>query len=242
MTIASAIINAKNKIANIYSSLANKGAILPVIQNLTNIPPVINQFSIAYSNFLLYGNLSVNTTTGIVSDFSNNSNYLKLPTVFDPAGLPWEVSMKFTTVNDTTTKQVLFHSSPETDRYGIVFQISGASGDGLFQLDIGDSSSSWLWYASGTHSIQPNTTYYVKFGWTGTEYYMDYSFDGETYTRDISGTKSLPVRTPLNATYIGIYNYSSSNKNDAMKGSIDLSQSYAKINEELVWTALAIGR
>lgn len=45
MSIATAIQNAQNKIANCYTAIANKGGTLPATQNLANMPNAINSIS-----------------------------------------------------------------------------------------------------------------------------------------------------------------------------------------------------
>ena len=45
MTIASAITNAQQKVANAYTAISNKGGTLPATQNLANMPNAINTIS-----------------------------------------------------------------------------------------------------------------------------------------------------------------------------------------------------
>ena len=42
MSIASAIQNAQQKVANVYTAVSNMGGTLPVTQNLSNLPTAIN--------------------------------------------------------------------------------------------------------------------------------------------------------------------------------------------------------
>ena len=167
--------------------------------------------------------------TGLVSNFST-SNYLQLRNAFNPANNPWEVQVKFTTSSNVTTVQEILHSRKGTGssgRYGIGLSIDNTH----FNFFCSSDGSDWLFDLYGTYTILTNTTYWVKIGWDGTEYYLEYSLNGETYTRDITNASTSGVYSPLTSSFIGVWNNGSFT--NAFGGSIDLSETYIKVDNSL---------
>ena len=183
-------------------------------------------------NFNVVGSPTINNTTKVVSDFST-SNYLQLQEPFNPGNNPWEVVVKFKTGSNVTSVQQIFQSCLGTGnagRYGININIDSSS---KFNFFCSSSGSSWLFDTFGTHIVQANTDYIIKIGWTGTEYYLEYSLDGETFTRDVTYSSESAIYSPLIFTYFGVY--STSSFSDGFKGSIDLSETYIKVNNTVWW-------
>ena len=81
-------------------------------------------------------------------------------------------------------------------------------------------------------TLTTNTTYWVKFGWTGSEYYLDYSIDGTNYTRDLTIAAATPAYSSSNHTLLGLY---STNFKDGFSGTLDLSECYIKVNNSIWW-------
>lgn len=182
------------------------------------------------NNITIVGSPTFDEETMVVSNFSN-SNYITTP-VFNPANNPWEVKMKFTTGSDftATTAPIIFSSAYNNSDYGINLNFYHSSSHEEFNLYISHNGSNWLFDVWGTHKVQLNTTYWVKFGWTGTEYYLDYSTNGKDYIRDITYVSSVAAHTlgSNSVTCIGI----SSKKTGPFNGSIDLSETELLINGE----------
>lgn len=207
-----------------------------------------NAFKDDYRDTILSGTIvgSLTNNNGILSNFSTN-NYLRLLTAFNPSTSIWEVGMKFTTNNDNPQiAQQLFQSNinqtvASSNRYGICLGIRPQNdqqgNSGKFDFFCSSTTNSWLFDIWGTHTILPNTTYWVKFGWTGTTYYLDYSLDGETYTRDISEQSTTPVYSSLVNTLIGIYLTVS--LQHPFLGTIDMMNCYIKINNTIWWKGAA---
>lgn len=188
-----------------------------------------------YNNYNVIGSPIVNTTTGVVSGFST-SNYLQLPQAFNPGNNPWEMLFKVRTGSDLQAWQEIFHSSVapnESGRYGLSAMIDS----GNFELDISTSGSSWIGSDHGTFVLSENTDYWVKIGWNSNEYYLEYSTNGADYIRDITYTVSNNLPNLTNS-WIGIYR--SSDYMYPMLGSIDLSESYIKINGNIWWSPMSM--
>lgn len=192
-----------------------------------------------HENFNRMGNIEIDNSE--VSGFTK-TKYVSLPKVFKPGNKPWEVNMKFTTNGDTTqANQQLFQSclsktQESTSRFGICLGIRQHNNATKFDFFCSGNNTSWLFDEYGSHTILPNKTYYVKFGWTGSVYYMEYSFDGQSYTRDITYTTSASTYTGLTNTLIGRY-ITRSDEIHEFKGKIDLNECNIKINGETWWTA-----
>lgn len=189
----------------------------------------------AYSNFTIIGSPTVNTSTGVVSGFSS-SNYLTLPQSFNPADKTWEVRLKFTTSNNVNSTQGIFQSIidyTESGQRGIILLIV----NGKLRFGISTNGSSWLFITDSSFNLATNTTYWVKFGWTGTEYYLEYSTGGINYTRDITENSSIPAYSLSNYTVLGIYSWSIK---EGFLGTLDLSESYIKVNNSTWWNPRVI--
>lgn len=184
-------------------------------------------------NFNIVGDLQIDNSTMVASDFSSN-NYIQLQTPFNPGNNPWEVAVKFKTSSNVTNTQQIFQSclgSGNSGRYGININIDGSNSK--FNFFCSSGSSSWMFDVYGSHTVQANKDYVIKIGWTGSTYYLDYSLDGQAFVRDISRSSSTAIYSPLINTYFGIY--SSSNFIDYFRGTIDLSGTYIKLNNQVWW-------
>lgn len=84
-------------------------------------------------------------------------------------------------------------------------------------------------------SVNVNTTYWIKCGWTGTEYYLDYSTDGENYTSVGSFQSTSPVTQTNDNIDIGSSVYAS---DFYWKGTIDLKEISMMIDNTVVWEGL----
>ncbi|MBQ3311682.1 hypothetical protein IJG72_06355 [bacterium] len=201
----------------------NRYCFAPVLENMYYVD------CYKYNNFTKVGSPTVDEDTGLVSNFST-SNYLQLRNAFNPANNPWEVQVKFTTSSNVTTVQEILHSRKGTGssgRYGIGLSIDNTH----FNFFCSSDGSDWLFDLYGTYTILTNTTYWVKIGWDGTEYYLEYSLNGETYTRDITNASTSGVYSPLTSSFIGVWNNGSFT--NAFGGSIDLSETYIKVDNSL---------
>lgn len=163
-------------------------------------------------NFTKVGNVQVNKD-GIVSGFSS-SNYLTTDGLTLNNSV--EFVFKFTTGTDITSFQNIFASYPLTEMYI-------ENGD----LKIWSETTS---SAISCGSVLENFTYYGKVVIENGVATLSYSTDGVTYTGDvsISDTENASNYTNIGFGVSGILER-------YFRGSIDLSESYIKINNEIWW-------
>ena len=144
-----------------------------------------------YNNYNVFGNPTIDTTTGIVSGFSS-SNYLQLPEAFNPGNDPWEMIFRVKTSSDFSDLKNNITGSNTQSNYQAIS--CGVSKDHLFKLGISVNGSSWdPGYGYGTYYVLPETWYYIKIQFTGSHYQLYYSLDGNNYILDIDTISSLPV-------------------------------------------------
>ncbi len=234
MTIASEIIRIKNNIAEAYAALADRGATLPLVQDSANLVDTIEQIPIIYDNFVIVGTPNVNFRTGEISNFST-SNYLLLPNAFNPANKSWELRMKIKTGSSADGYQKLFRSCisvpSQAGRMGIFFDIHNKH----FECYVTSDGTSWLFGQNGSYTVQTNTTYWLKLGWSGTEYYIDYSLDGENYIRDVSFSSTSPLYDGLTISQLGVYTYEGG-YHEPFLGTMYLNETKIDVDHELWWS------
>ena len=213
---------------NQYHKYINpKVCLMPIDGGETKTVYSLNATEIGNTNFDIY--------TGISNRFSS-TDYLQLPEAFNPGNNPWEMIIKIRTASDLQAWQEIFHSSVapnNSGRYGISVIVDS----GNFELDISTDGSSWIGTDHGTFVLSENTNYWVKVGWNSNEYYLEYSTNGADYIRDITYTVSNNLPNLTNS-WIGIYRVS--DYVYPILGSIDLSESYIKINDEVWWNGTSI--
>lgn len=177
-----------------------------------------------WANGLMWGNLGF--VNGKIMGF-NSTNKFRLENSFNPGSNTWEWRMKLRTSNVVSNAEQF---------------IGGGTNDGS-GLEAGIRDGHWTWWlgtALGTYdiasnqqssySVIPNTDYYVKLYFTGTQYKFDYSLDGVTYyngmTKDSTATIVGDYKG-LGADYI---------MNGAFwSGSIDLRECSVYINNQKWW-------
>lgn len=166
---------------------------------------------------------------GQVSNYSDTS-YLQFPFVDISRGQPFDIYFSFTTSNDITTQQNILDSY-----FGIALAIQ--NGKGIMALS--SNGSSWdIGTATGTNTLLPNTTYYVKYSWTGTAYSAALSTNDETYVPDMNLTSSLsPYKTTI---FIGgSPNLFGPSTAHPFKGTINFNKSKVVVGQNVVWEGMA---
>lgn len=94
------------------------------------------------------------------------------------------------------------------------------------------------WNTTGTVALQTNTVYYIKLEFTGSKYAISYSLDNETWVEDLSESSySFPYT--LNST-LGLGKCVGYSDSHFEGGSIDLKETYVKVNGQTVWTGAQI--
>lgn len=201
------------------------------INESSNGYELVNYYS-NVPNFDIIGSPTI--INKVVSGFSEN-DYLQLPYPFNPGNNSWEIVFKIRTGDELTgiinpiMSSRLNKSSFASDRFGLVFQIE----NGKFKLNVSSNGTSWTHSVEGTYNILYYTVYWVKVTYNGTYYKLYYSLNGVDYIEDINFIDD-PIISSLKNTTVGAY--SDGTYNHYFKGSMDLSESYIKINGTYWWT------
>lgn len=164
---------------------------------------------------------------GVASGFSV-SNYITFSKDI-PAISSFEQVLKVKT-SDVTTLQVPSAGDPYKGLGTFLITASSkmelyASSDGISNnISNGNTSS---------ESLLAYTTYYIKYSWDGTYYKVSVSTDGISYTDYITVNNTNP---PAFNGKVGIGTDTGASNNNPFLGSIYLSESYIKINDEIWWS------
>lgn len=182
-------------------------------------------------NFSVFGlPIITNAPSCEVSGFSS-SNYIALPKNFDVSdGSTWEMVYKFTTKNDVTTNSNITGGNGNGYRHVFIYTFSSK-----LCLEIGSNGSSWDIGRIEGGEILPNTTYFVKAEFTGSAYNLYYSQTNSDYVLIGSlETNKIIYKNELTQS-IGLNKWSNGSNYPCLH-SIDLSESYIKINGKLWWS------
>lgn len=157
---------------------------------------------------------------GVVSDFAA-AKYVYCSDNTIVFTSPWRLTVKFTTGSTVTSANNNIVGC-NVDTYGI--RLGWGSSDRLFFFLVSDpANGGWITTTEhkGTYVVQPNTTYWYRIGWDGSNYYGQYSLDGTTFTNDISYASTT---TPTYNTYPFRLGNNGANSSYPMTGSIDLKE------------------
>lgn len=166
---------------------------------------------------------------GVASGFST-SNYLTLPEIFTPSSNTWEQVYKITTGSDVSTQQVFVGNG------GAQYKLMSGVQSGRFRLWLSSNNSTWdITDSAGSYTVLSSTEYYIRLKFTGTSYTLEYSLNGneDSYITDIAVSSSTLI-TNSNTLSFGVNKFSSGAVIPFL-GSIDLTQSYIKINNKNWW-------
>ena len=154
---------------------------------------------------------------GVVGSFTS-ANYVTLPEVLPSSITSSEYVFKITTgasVTSSTSQTISSHKSPNT---GVVSIISSR---------FAFYGSSWV---KGVTTVEPNTEYFLKTVFDGSSWTLYSSIDNIDWTQEVTwSTTTSYAGTNL---YIG-RDYDTTG--EYFTGTIDLTQSYIKINNEIWW-------
>lgn len=187
---------------------------------LTYIPQSIN-LGLDPLDVTVVGSPTV--SNGVVSGFSS-ANYLTLPEAFSPGSNTWEHVQKIKFSNISVHEHFMGcrnHNSPLVKLY-----------NSKFMMYVSSNGSSWdvANEKVGTFVPTANTYYWIKLRFTGSAYILSYSTNGSTFTDDITVSSTATIKGGSNIA-IG----SSWTDRPLTTGTVDLTQSYIKINNKLWW-------
>lgn len=166
---------------------------------------------------------------GQVSGFSN-TDYLQFPFVDISRGMPFDIYFSFTTGSDVVSQQNILDSY-----FGIALAIQNSKG----VMALSSNGTSWdIGNVTGTNTILPNTTYYAKCSWTGTQYNTSLSTNDTTYVPDMVIDSTLAT----NKTTIfigGSPNLFGADSSHPFKGTINFNKSRVDVQGTTVWEGMA---
>lgn len=178
-------------------------------------------------NFTPKGSIKLFGNT--VSNFSNNS-YLALPQTFNPENKPWEMVFKVNTgLLNSSTNCWIVGNNPYPYSC-VVFGFTSGSYKSCVYLSSYGSGWDMAVGVNGSHTYELYTNYWIKMEFTGTQYILSYSTDGVEYIQDIVINQTTPIKSG-NPLLIG----SHENNSSYFPSSMDLSETYIKIDGEIWW-------
>lgn len=199
---------------------------------LTYIPQDIN-LELDPLNVTVVGSPTV--SSGVVSGFSG-ANYLKLPKIFNPSSNSWEIVIKARTPSAFSKRNWITGGGNAAGKDSD-FVSMGLENNGKPLIYITSNGTSWdiANGVAGSNTLTVNTDYLFRCQFTGTKYIYSTSADnGSTWVTQITVNSTTKIFVPTTAQAIGTSCYIA-NAPEFWSGSIDLSQSYIKINGSIWW-------
>ena len=168
---------------------------------------------------------------GVASGFSS-SDYLTMPS-FNPGNNPWEMVLCFNTPkeSDMNSWGVLF-GTKNANQKGIRI-LSGISGGSKYFQVIFTGPSGRIGYIGEQPTatpLQPNTKTWIKTIFNGSVYKVYTSLNGSDYTEVSESVTSSTSISSDNSEYHFGEGLSSSSASISYTGSIDLNETYIKVN------------
>ena len=223
---------AKGTVSTSLASLAGAGEDISFTPGVLNVNKVGSTVDID-SNF-------------VASTFSQNS-YLASTTniwsqIANAGGFEFNIKFKLSTTSGISWLALM----PVDNNYSTAFQLYATNGGGLYcslavKTDQGTTTSGNVTVSSG--ALAADTDYWVRVKYTPASYLIiELSSNGTTYTQVGQynlggvGVATSPLTTFLLGNTSGTYN------TYYCKGSIDLTQTNIKLNDEVVWKAVDVDR
>lgn len=199
------------KVKDIYLGTQNTNCLTSVPNNIKlELDPL---------NATVVGSPTINN--GVVSGFSD-SNYLLTPSKPNSVS-SFEMVFKIRASDITTNSENAIIGQQTTNRYTPQLAIDGQK----FWFGVSTNGSSWTTVKGGTPEV--NKDYWVKATWNGSQIELLVSENGSEYIS--LGTTTVSKVTWSELLRIG----DDASTTDYFKGSIDLAQSYIKINNKDWW-------
>ena len=178
-------------------------------------------------NYNINGTSITVSDDGIASGFASG-NLLTTNKSISLGSNKWEFKTKFRLTANNTNSRLMGSAggtSPYSPTLGII------NNKFAVWLSTNGTSYNLAGQTTGTVTLQNNTDYYVKFGWNKTQYYVQYSIDDVSYITDWT----LASTTPISEIYTLIPLGSNITTNYPLIGTIDLKETYIKVNDKIVW-------
>lgn len=172
---------------------------------------------------------AITNNNGVLSGFSTNT-YANLPILFEGSTYnTWEICIKCTTPSSLSSYHNAFSLGYDCN---LVSYLDSST----LKLYIGQGSNWNIANGNVITTLSPETTYWLKYQFTGSAYNVYISTDGINYTLGVSInstaklSNSLTVNLGFRQAYTGEY----------WMGSIDLNESYIKVNDEYWWKGVDV--
>lgn len=194
----------------------------------TNNGWTLNDNLVNIANYLTIP--SLNMTSNIIENSPkvytgfDNSNYISLPgTQLNlKTGYTWEIVIKVKFDSTSGTQNII--SFGEEDHYGFL----GYLDNGRLRLYAAIGGRNWnIGGDRGDYTYQTDTWYWIRWSYDGYYYYIEYSTDGQTWTTDLRVRNSGVLYSNNQTIYLG-YRYAYNN--EYLRGSIDINDTYIKLN------------
>lgn len=183
-----------------------------------------------YDNFTKIGSPTI-SQDGLLSNITK-SNYLKLPSNFNSGNNSWEILFKVKTSSDISSEQNWIGATAGVNWTYPLWRLE----NGNVSLYLSSNGSSWDICANESiFSIETNTWYWLKLTFTGSSYNASYSTNGTEYTLAYTLNSSTPIYQNQLWTIGTNYWNSNNGVQYPWTGTIDLSESYIKINNKFWW-------
>ena len=163
----------------------------------------------------------------VVSGFSA-SNYLITKSVFNPLDADFEFVFK---INLTSHAVNVILAENRTGQFSKVYLCVNSDKKVFFGIGTG---SAWRMRIYGNTELALNTDYWIKAVKSNGTFYLYYSLDGKDYILDNSVANTSVFPTISVEGRIGCWKDSQSG-NSYFHGSIDLTESYIKVDGEYWW-------
>jgi hypothetical protein len=173
---------------------------------------------------------------GVASGFTT-ANYLTTPKVFNPLGSEVECVFKINlTALNRTNPMISQGANVQFNKF--LFSVLKT---GQIRLNAGNGSATIVRVDSNV-VLEINKDYWLKLHIKDNVYSLYYSLDGKDYIFDNSVTDTDIIREMTTTAYIGAVRDPATGSSSYFNGSIDLRESYIKINGEDWWHGTKIVR
>ena len=171
-----------------------------------------------FPNATIEGDPTINN--GQISNFST-TNYLRFPFEFKTEGRTWLLNGSFDTDSDVTTQQNIIDS---------LASVALAVRNGRLVLALSTNGTSFnLGEHESMSDIEPNTKYYYRLSFSGTQYLLSISTDKQEWLPEIIVTSDQPIASkPMTISSSG----------HPFKGSLNLNDYDLTVANTLVWQGM----
>ena len=193
--------------------------------------------SVNYKKYNINEYGTLNKSYGIVSGFSTG-NYINLNPIDLASSNSFEMVFK---IKLTSSGYCTIFSDTYANNYHKLMINIGA-GNTLQTYGYLNFGNTWLMQITGTTVLSLNTDYWIKLTYDSTNgYELLLSTDGINYTSEGTDLRTTAPQIDSTWEYSSLGISYSNGLNFALLGSINLSQSYIKVDDDIVWQGVING-